>query len=258
MQIIRTFVPDSLQNYNHLVVCPDTQQAAAVDPFDAKHLLSIAEEQGLTVSQIWITHEHGDHIKDLTELKALTGADVYAPAACQGRFEADVWLQDNVEVNLGHGALRHWLSPGHTPGHGIFLYQSTTRPEDDFIVCGDIFFNAGVGNTYSGDTLQLFKTIYRLLPRISLTTRFFPGHDYLVTNLQFVLHHFPQCTAAQRALDEVIEQTPDQRNIKTLADELKYNPFLALNAPWLTSNEKFDDLNNEQAFLELRKLRNQW
>ena len=258
MQIIRTFVPDSTQNYNHLVYCPTTRQAAAIDPYDAAHLLRIAEHNELDIRQIWITHEHGDHIKDLDKLKALTNAPVLAPVTCKGRFNADTWLPHDSSVALGGGVLQHWLTPGHTPGHGVFVFQSEAHPEQDFIVCGDTLFNAGVGNTYSGDTNQLYHTVCSLIARLSTSTRLFPGHDYLPTNLKFVLSHFPQCTAAEQTLKEVAQQSPDQRSIKTLAEELQYNPFFSLDAPWLIQHDRYTGLNKQQTFLRLRSLRDQW
>ncbi len=258
MQIIRTFVPNSLQNYNHLAVCPATKSAAAVDPFDAQHLLDVAKRNQLNIAQIWITHEHGDHIRDLNKLKALTGATVYAPRTCQGMFSADVWLDNDEPVHLGQQTVKHWLTPGHTPGHAVYVYQSEDNPEADFIICGDTLFNAGVGNTYAGDTSQLYKTVSNIIPRLSKTTQLFPGHDYLETNLKFVLNHFPECQSAHQTLDKISRQTPDTRSIMTLAEELQYNPFLALQAQWLKKHTAFKELDDQKTFVALRQLRDQW
>lgn len=258
MDVIRTYVPDSFANYNHLVFCPTTRQAAAVDPFDAHHLQKVASEHRLTITQIWITHEHGDHIRDLPKLKAMTDAEVYAPMTCSGLFEADVWLEDNQAVKIGLGEVRHWLTPGHTPGHGVFIRQDAEQPETDFIICADTLFNAGIGNTRSGNVEELYETIERLQGQLSDSTRLFPGHDYIETNLNFTLHHFPEAETARKVLDSVSQQTPDTRSIMRLADERQYNPFLCLDADWLSGQDDFAELSRKQRFLEIRSRRDQW
>lgn len=258
MEIIRTYVPDSLANYNHLVYCPTTRQAAAVDPFDAGHLVQLARKHELNITQIWITHEHGDHIRDLSKLKAMTGATVYAPMTCSGLFDADVWLEDEQWVAIGESQLQHLLTPGHTPGHGVFIYQNPNVPTTDFIVCADTLFNAGVGNTRSGNVEHLYNTIKRLNQRLSADTRLFPGHDYLPTNLKFVLHHFPDCQAASETLTRVAQQSPDERSVQRIRDEHQFNPFLSLNADWVVNQPDFTDLTARQRFLELRARRDQW
>lgn len=258
MEIIRTYVPNSLANYNHLVYCPTTQQAAAIDPFDADHIVDIAKQHSLNISQIWLTHEHGDHIRGLTALRDLTGAQTCAPMTCNGLFESDIWLEDAQEIRLGEETVTHYLTPGHTPGHGVFLYQHPTDSERDFLVCADTLFNAGVGNTRSGNVNELYQTVNRLKSLLRPQTQLFPGHDYICTNLKFVLNHFPNCDPARTTLDTVDEQTPDTRSVMRLSDEYRYNPFLSLQADWIEQHDDFAHLTQKERFFELRSRRDQW
>lgn len=257
MEIIRTYVPKSLANYNHLVYCPATQQAAAIDPFDAQHLKQVADRNNLTITQIWLTHEHGDHIRGLASLKEMTDASSYAPMTCSGLFEADYWLEDAQTLTLGDGQLSHYLTPGHTPGHGVFHFQGNAEHQS-FLVCADTLFNAGVGNTRSGNVETLYQTVLRLKALVSPETQLFTGHDYICTNLKFVLTHFPDCDAARALLEQVSAQTPDTRSIMHLVDELHYNPFLNPGAPWVTANPDFAPLSEKERFIELRSRRDQW
>ncbi|WP_028669807.1 MBL fold metallo-hydrolase [Saccharospirillum impatiens] len=257
MRVIRTFVPNSLQNFNHLVVCEHSQATAAVDPYDAEHLLALAEEQGLRITDIWITHEHGDHIRHLEQLKAKTGARVRAPASCQGRFQADHWLQDCDELTLGQSTAQFWASPGHTPGHGVF-YLSEPEPA---LICGDTLFNAGVGNTRSGNTDTLFHTIEQLRQRADPNTRIYPGHDYLPTNLAFTLSILPGHPAAETMKATSDQQTPDTRMTTTLADEAQINLFFRLDDDALAQALQDRGFNTETAqarFTALRQLRDTW
>lgn len=257
MDVIRTFVPGSFANYNHLVYCEQTREAAAIDPFDADFLIKVAEENNVKISQIWITHEHGDHIKDVAKLKAATSAPVSAPVSCKGKVEADNWLSDQQQITLGLQSLTHLLSPGHIAGHGVYIYLNNEAPESDFIIAGDTLFNAGVGNIKSGNINELYDSIQRLHQRLTPSCSIYTGHDYIETNLKFTLHYCPNLTAAKNTLAVVESQTPDTRSIQTWQQELAYNLFLRLDSEEVLSIT--DNAPTRKArFIELRKLRDQW
>jgi len=261
MQILRTHVPNSANNYNHLVYCPQTRVTAAVDPFSAEHLIALAQANNLVIEQIWVTHEHHDHIRHVHKLKELTGAPIFAPSTCQAKFEADHWLDDEQQVVLGRHSITHLLAPGHTPGHSVYLYQDADRPSEDFILSGDTLFNAGVGNVKSGDANTLFDTVRRLSKRLTPTSRLYSGHDYLVTNLKFTLHHGPQNQAAAETLLAVEKQSPDQRAIQSWHEECRYNLFLNLDSDQvkhITQIPGHDVESTRLRFLALRQLRDQW
>jgi len=261
MKIIRTFVPDSFENFNHFAYCPVSREAAAIDPFSAEHLLTIANHHNVHIKQIWITHEHGDHIRDVQKLKELTGAKIHAPVSCEGKFKADYWLENDQQLTLGQSTAIHILTPGHTFSHGVFFFTDISEPKNDFLICGDTLFNAGVGNVKSGNVKILHNTIKMLATKLTPTTQIFPGHDYLVTNLKFTLHHCPDFKVAQTVLDRVENQTPDQREIQTWADELNHNLFLNLNSYVVMSVTNITgegDKNQERRFIALRDLRDKW
>lgn len=257
MRVIRTYVPDSFQNFNHLVVCEQTRQAAAVDPYDAAHLLALARDRDLSIAAVWVTHEHPDHTRHVDELKRLTGAAVYAPVTCQGRLDADVWLDDGDRVTLGEEHADFWLTPGHTPGHGMYY---ATRPEP-FLICGDTLFNAGVGNTRSGSTEVLFDSIERVRARTDPAARIYPGHDYLPNNIAFTLSLLPDLEPAQRLQREAARQEPDTRATTTMDEEYDINLFLRLEDPDLIKaleNKGFNTESLEDRFTALRQLRDKW
>lgn len=257
MPVFRTYVPESLQNYNHLVYCENSGLAAAVDPFNADHLMDVANAQGFKLTQIWITHEHGDHIRDLDKLKSKTGALVYAPEACKGKFDADQWLADGDTLNIGETTANFWYTPGHTPGHGVF-YLPGDAPE---LICGDTLFNAGVGNTRSGNVETLFHSIANIVERSVPDTRIYPGHDYLLNNLNFALSLEPDLEIALQWVKKCTQQSPDTRSTTTLRDEFQFNPFLRLDDPGLVKALNTAGHNTATAlsrFIALRQLRDQW
>ena len=257
MPVFRTYVPESLQNYNHLVYCHSSGHAAALDPFDANHLVNAADAQSFKLTQIWITHEHGDHIRNLSELKARTGALVFAPEACKGKFEADHWLADGDTLSIGETRAEFWYTPGHTPGHGVYYLPGKT-PE---LICGDTLFNAGVGNTRSGNVETLYTSIKRILDRCAPDTRIYPGHDYLLNNLNFALSLEPNLDIALEWVRDCTQQSPETRATTTLLDEHQFNPFLRLEDPGLIKalqNSGHDTSTLLSRFTALRQLRDRW
>lgn len=257
MKVIRTYVPDSFANYNHLVYCEHTNQAAAVDPFDADHLTALASENGLKITQIWITHEHGDHIRDAEKLKAMTHAQIVAPVTCRSTVSADLYLDNSSDVQIGDCTLSLFLTPGHTPGHCVYLYQNSDQPEQDFIIAGDTLFNAGIGNINSGNIDELYQSIEFLKSRLAPETSLYCGHDYIETNLRFTLNHVPANAAAQKTLDVVKEQTPDTRAVQTWQQELEYNLFLRLDCEEVAEITDHGSSPLER-FTQLRHLRDRW
>src|SRR6266571_1837396 len=88
------------RNFAYLLGDPATRKAAVVDPsFDARPLQRFAEENGLKIEAILVTHHHPDHIKDVGRLADETAAKVFAHRVSNVR--KDVPLEDGDFVQLG-------------------------------------------------------------------------------------------------------------------------------------------------------------
>ncbi|MGD2200148.1 MAG: MBL fold metallo-hydrolase [Candidatus Bathyarchaeota archaeon] len=98
------------------------------------------------VSAILITHGHGDHIENLTQIKDLTGADVMAGTGDVASIEARTGVK--VDRALDHGDLLELcggievvLVPGHSEGNlCFFLVKQKT------MIAGDTIFGDERGN----------------------------------------------------------------------------------------------------------------
>ncbi len=164
-----------MQNFCEILSCPDSLEAAIVDPaWEVDRLLRAAA--GLRVTQILITHTHHDHIEGVQELVAKTGATVWVHPLEAERVKAvspDLkFLVDGGTVMIGRRGLRALHTPGHTVGGTCFL-------ADGFLIAGDLLFVRGCGRTdfSGGSTQQMWDSLNRIggLPE---ETRVFPGHNY--------------------------------------------------------------------------------
>jgi hydroxyacylglutathione hydrolase len=72
-------VPVLSDNYVWLVHEPVSKETAVVDPAVAEPVLAAAAERGWTITQIWNTHWHPDHIGGNEAIKAATGCRVSGP-----------------------------------------------------------------------------------------------------------------------------------------------------------------------------------
>ena len=95
-------------------------------------------------------------------------------------------------------------------------------------------------------------------------TQIYPGHDYLVNNLEFTLDRETDNEAAKTMLAAYQDQDPDNALVTTLAQEREINAFFRLDSPSVIAGlqERFPDIGDSPAartvFLKLRELRNSW
>ncbi|HEX3903573.1 MAG TPA: MBL fold metallo-hydrolase [Polyangia bacterium] len=176
-----------LQNFCEILYCPETREAAIVDPaWEVDRLLAEVARRGLTVTTALITHTHNDHIEGVDALCEKTGATVVvspreaAAVSAAGRKMLDA--VDGLDVSVGKRGVRVLDTPGHTVGGTCYL-------ADGYVVTGDVLFVGGCGRTdfRGGDTAEMWKSLQRLT-RLPEETRVFPGHDYGETPTSTIAH----------------------------------------------------------------------
>ncbi len=262
MLIKQIYADNSYRNFNYLIACPDTGEALAIDPLVADRCLAVAKENGWTIKQILNTHEHFDHIDGNEAVIAKTGAKVLAhknalttiPNVSRGLVAGDI-------IKVGNLSLDVLDTPGHTKAH-VCIYSSAEQPA---LFCGDTLFNAGAGNCHNGgDPELLYHTFVDQLAQLPDNTRIYPGHDYLINNLQFTLDREPDNQQAQALLEQHKDVDPHNAPVTTLGLEKEINTFFRLQQPTLIAklHERFPELppqpTAKQVFVKLRELRNQW
>ncbi len=161
------------RNFCYLLGDTESGAAAAVDPgFAPAVLQNLAQEAGLDIQHILVTHGHSDHIGGVTELASLTGATVHAGADDQ--VPGATALQDGQHIALGKYAVQALATPGHSPGHYCYLFEGR-------LVTGDILFCGKVGGTgdyFKGSSAQQEYDSLQNLMQLPTETLVLPGHDY--------------------------------------------------------------------------------
>jgi glyoxylase-like metal-dependent hydrolase (beta-lactamase superfamily II) len=169
-----------LQNFCEVIGCPETGEAALVDPaFEVDRLLRVARDRGWTVTTILLTHTHDDHVAGLDEAAAATGAvvrchpaEVEVARSLAPRVEA---AGDREWVHVGRGRIEALYTPGHTPGCICWHL-----PDSPAVITGDVLFVGSCGGVgYAGsDPTAMVDSLQRILGALPEETRIYPGHDY--------------------------------------------------------------------------------
>ena len=176
-----------------IVWCSETMQAAVIDPGgELPRLLATADQLGVTLKQIWLTHAHIDHAGATGTLARERGLPIIGPHPAdqfwidglpqQSRmfgfppaesFTPTRWLHDGDTVQVGHVTLQVCHCPGHTPGHVVFFEPTSQRA---FV--GDVLFAGGIGRTDfpQGDFDTLIRSITQRLWPMGDEVVFIPGH----------------------------------------------------------------------------------
>ena len=76
-------IPAFLDNYIWAITNQQNSELAVVDPGDPAPVIQYAEQHGLTLSHILITHHHKDHTGGLPELQRYSQPRVIGPRSSQ-------------------------------------------------------------------------------------------------------------------------------------------------------------------------------
>ena len=263
MIVKQVWTGNAYRNFNYLVVCPETGTALAVDPLDHKKCLSYARQQGWSITQVLNTHEHGDHTGGNDAVIAATGAKLLAHGAAKDAIpNIDIGLFAGDIITVGKTVELECLdTPGHTMSHVCLI----SRTEQPALFCGDTLFNAGAGNCHNGGFPDaLYETFVSQLATLPDNTLIYPGHDYIMNNLEFTLDREPDNGSAKILLEKIKDQNPADAMVSTIGLEKEINTFFRLHSPSLLKRlrESFPDLEDtldaKTIFLKLRELRNSW
>ncbi|HEV2568590.1 MBL fold metallo-hydrolase [Sphingomonas sp.] len=186
-----------LQQNCTLLWCTETNKGAFVDPGgDLPRLKAAAQQAGVEIEKILITHGHIDHCGQAAVLAEELGVPIEGPheadrfwiarleddgrtyGICGKVFESDRWLVDGDQVTVGNLTLDVRHCPGHTPGHVVFHHAPSK-----LAIVGDVLFQGSIGRTDfpMGNHADLLNAITTRLWPMGNETAFVPGHGPMST-----------------------------------------------------------------------------
>jgi len=217
-------------NYGYLVHDSDTGRTAAIDAPDAAAIEAALKARHWTLSDIFITHHHQDHVEGIAPLKAAFGAKVTGPKAEADKIAGlDLAIEPGEAVLFGNQHFVAKTAPGHTLGHIVYH-----DPVGRHLFTGDALFSMGVGRMFEGTPGPMWQGLLdmRALPDETLV---YCGHEYSVANAKFALSVDPGNAALRiRAAEVEKARAEDRFTIPvSLGMEKATNPFLRADTPEL-------------------------
>jgi len=249
---IRLF-PCLTDNFGYLIHDPATGATASVDAPEATPIVKALEREGWTLTDILVTHHHGDHVGGVAELKRKYGCRVVAPhdkSAAIANVDLRVGQGDIVKVG---GLLARVLeTPGHTLDHISYVFDN-----DKALFAADTLFSIGCGRVFEGNYPMMWESLLKLraLPD---DFKLYCGHEYTAANVKFALTIEPDNAALKARAEEVKRLRADNRpTIPTLlGEEKKANVFLRADEPSVAASVRMKGRSAAEVFGELRERKN--
>src|SRR5437867_12238927 len=112
--ILHQFYLNCLAHASYLIGDEQTGIAAVVDPQrDIDQYLAFAQEHGLRIAHVFLTHFHADFVAGHLELRDRSGATIYLGATAKAEY-AFRPMADGTSIELGRVRLTALETPGHT------------------------------------------------------------------------------------------------------------------------------------------------
>ena len=181
-----------MMNFIYIIGCRESKEAAVVDPaWDTPAILKLAEDSGLKIKHILMTHAHPDHMNGLEQMLKDTDAIIYLhrdevdymqecgnatgipTAFMKKRPENFRIVEDGDTARIGNLSVQFLHTPGHTPGSQCFLIEGN-------LFSGDTLFVGACGRVDmpGGDAEKMWHSLNRKLTTLEDSTILYPGHNY--------------------------------------------------------------------------------
>jgi hydroxyacylglutathione hydrolase len=210
-------------NYGVLMRDSVSGAVASIDAPEAAAVETALSAKGWRLTDILVTHHHGDHTAGIAELKRGYGCRVVAPRKEAARIpDVDETVAEGDIVKVGELAGRVIETPGHTLGHIAYWFGA-----DRLAFVGDTLFSIGCGRVIEGTPAVMWESL-RKLRDLPGDTQVYCGHEYTAANIKFALTIEPNNAALQRRAQEVAQLRAQGRFTipTTIAAEKAANPFL--------------------------------
>lgn len=185
--ILKQFYLGCLAHASYLIGDEGSGQAVVVDPQrDIEQYLLAAENHGLRIEHVMLTHFHADFVAGHLELRSRVGAKIYLGSRARAEFDF-VPMQEGVPLEMGAVRLEFLETPGHTPESVcILVFDTEADPEKpQAVLTGDTLFIGDVGRPdlmasqgVSQEELaaSLHDSIFAKLLKLPDSTLVYPAH----------------------------------------------------------------------------------
>lgn len=242
--------PCRSDNFGVLLHDPETLLTASIDAPEEQAIIAAAERRGWTMSHIFTTHHHADHVEANLALKERFGLAIIGPAAEARKIPGiDRTVSDGSSFLFGNNTVRVIETPGHTAGHVCYHL-----PDAKLLFAADTLFALGCGRLFERPAADMWASLQKLAALPDETVVYF-GHEYTQGNARFALSVDPDNPRLRDRAEEIDAARREGRFTcpTTIGMEKETNPFLRAGDPGIRSLLGMADASNEEVFAEIRR-----
>lgn len=242
-------------NYGVLMHDPATGATATIDVPEADAVERALDKAGWKLTDILVTHRHGDHIGGIPAIRARHDVRLIAPAKARAALpDADLYVGEGDTVSIGSLSGLVFDTPGHCADHVSYHFVGA-----DALFCGDVIFKLGCGRVSEAPMETLWHSIEKLMT-LPDDTHIYCGHDYLLSNVRFARAVEPGNNRLAALEEEAQADAAAGRmaSISTLAQEKELNPFLRAASPDIARAVNLEDASPAEIFAALREWKNRF
>jgi hydroxyacylglutathione hydrolase len=247
--------PCLTDNFGVLLHDPDSGATAAIDAPEAAAVEAALASTGWRLTDILVTHHHGDHTAGIAELKGHHKCRVVAPRNEAQRIAlVDETVGEGDVVHVGALSGRVIETPGHTAGHISYFF-----PADKLAFVGDTLFSIGCGRVIEGNAEMMWHSLLKLR-NLPDDTRFYCGHEYTAANIRFAKTIEPNNKPLAARAEEVAQLLAAGKATipATIGAEKAENPFLRADVAEVAKTVGLAGSPPWKVFAEIRERKNRF
>lgn len=237
-------------NFGVLIHHPASGKTASIDAPEETPILSALSRRGWTLTHIFTTHHHGDHVEANLALKERFGATIIGPVNEAAKIPGiDRKVGDGDRFDFAGRTVEVIETPGHTAGHICYHL-----PDDRLLFAADTLFALGCGRLFEKSADVMWASLQKLMTLPDETSVYF-GHEYTLSNARFALTVDPDNQALKKRVGEIEALRAEGRFTAptTVALEKATNPFLRPDSPGIRKTLGMDGDSDAAVFAEIRK-----
>lgn len=244
-------IPCLSDNYAYIAHDPATGETLVVDVPEAAPILERLKAKSLSVTKVFLTHHHADHVQGLSDLLAAhSDAKVVGNADDADRLPPlHEIVRDGDTFTLGAHSGTIMDVSGHTIGHLALHF-----PDSAVVFTADSLMAFGCGRVFEGTMPQMWQSLQKLaaLPPDTLVCS---GHEYTQSNARFALSVDPANESLVARSEAVARARAANKPTvpSLLSEELATNPFLRVSDPALQAAMGLSGADPAEVFAEIRR-----
>ena len=236
-------------NFGVLIHDPASGRTAAIDAPEEEPILRALERRAWTLTDIFTTHHHGDHVEANLALKSRFSAVIHGPKSERDKIPGiDHAYGDGDHFDFAGRRVNVIETPGHTAGHICYHI-----PEENLLFAADTLFALGCGRLFERPARDMWTSLQKLMALPDDTQIFF-GHEYTLGNARFAVSVDPDnglLATRQIELEKLIAEGGHSCPT-TMAIEKATNPFLRPDDAQIRAHLGMEDAADWEVFAEIR------